>query len=509
MRIRKLLIVDGYTDEPAGLGVPPYLDVYPREAYGAMKVADKDNEVRYLTIDQVRASWQRYAELTRWADLVLVIAGALVPGKYLGGEPLREPQEFAKLKFLSQAPVALAGPAASFGLGGLGGTVAREVDVDIRIRGRLSHWIYSVAKYGLEYAEDVMRPDSYDLINKSLIYGSEVVKQHPNFYTGNLIVEIETYSGCSRSVAGGCSFCITHLWGRPMSREIEDVVAEVGALYSQGVRAFRLGRQSDLLVYGSPDLGAEEWPKPSPESIYKLFYGTRSVAPSLMTLHIDNVNPGTVARWPRESEEALKAIVEFHTPGDVAAMGIESVDPKVVKLNNLKVDLEGAITAVRIVNKVGSKRGWNGLPHLLPGLNFIAGLPGETKETWDHNKALLNMIEKEGLMVRRVNLRKLSLVPDTPVSKLVRSVKVAKGYNSFRRYVMEWQERMMKKVVPKGTILVNVMVEKVERGVSYARQPASYPITVEIPGRYPVGTWLRVRVKRHHAKSVVAEAVWK
>ena len=32
-----ILIVDCYTDEPAGLGVPPYLGVYPRYLYGYLK----------------------------------------------------------------------------------------------------------------------------------------------------------------------------------------------------------------------------------------------------------------------------------------------------------------------------------------------------------------------------------------------------------------------------------------------------------------------------------------
>jgi len=509
MRLRKLLIIDGYTDEPAGLGVPPYLDIYPREAYGAMKLADKSNEVKYLTIDSVRRDWQTYARLSAWADLVLVIAGALVPGRYLGGTPLRDPNELEHLKSLSKAPLALAGPAASFGLGGLGGTKTKKVEVDYLVRGRVSHWVYSAARYGIEKAEDVMWIEDYRLVNDALIKGSEIVLQHPNFKWGNLVAEIETYSGCARSVSGGCSFCITHLKGRPVARSAKEIVKEVEALYLRGVRAFRLGRQSDLLVYGSPDLGLEEWPRPSKNSLEKLFYGIRSVAPSLITLHIDNVNPGTISRWPEESKEALKVIVSYHTPGDVAALGIESADPRVVKINNLKVDMEGALEAVRVVNEVGAQRGWNGLPHMLPGINFIAGLPGESKETWKYNEELLRRIEEEGLMVRRINIRKLSLIPGTHAARLLKRVSVAKGYERFRKFAMEWQERMMKKILPKGTIISNLVVEKVTKGVSYARQPASYPVTVEIPGKIEPGTWLRVRVKKHHSRSVVAEAIWR
>ncbi len=505
MRLRNLLIIDGYTDEPSGLGVPPYIDVYPREAYGALKIADKANRAYYMTIDQVRNNVEAYVELTKKVDLVLVIAGALVPGKYLAGEPLRDPKEFERLKALSQAPVALAGPAARFGLGGEGGSRAKVVEADFKVRGRLAHWVYTAATEGLERAEDVMYVDDYSLIDRALIKGSEVVKYHPNFSMGNLVAELETFSGCARGIVGGCSFCLTHLSGRPLVRDPISISKEVEALYLHGVRSFRLGRQSDILVYGSPDLGKEEWPKPSPEALERLFRGIRSKAPSLITLHIDNVNPGTVARWPKESKKALKVIVSYNTPGDVAAMGIESVDPKVIKMNNLKVDMEDAIKAVEIVNEVGARRGWNGLPLLLPGLNFIAGLPGESKETWRLNKEFLEEIERRGLLVRRLNVRKLSILPGTRVAEMVRRVRTAKGYESFRRFALKWQERMLKKIIPKGTVLRNVIIEKVERGISYGRQPGSYPITVEIVGKIKVGTWLSVRVKRQHARSVLAE----
>ncbi len=506
MKVRRLLIVDGYTDEPAGLGVPPYLDVYPREAYGAMKMVSKDNKVYYFTIDEVRKNFEKYVEKAKEVDLILVIAGALVPGKYLGGEPLRDPEELMMLKRFIDKPVALAGPAASLGLGGIGGSRTVDVSVDYKIKGRLSYWVYQAAKEGIEMAEDTYDFD-YSFVSRALTLGAEVILQHPNLTLGNLVIELETFKGCPRRISGGCSFCLDVLKGSVKQRSAEDVVREVEALYSFGARSFRLGRQSDILVYGSDEIDREEWPRPKPEALERLMKGIRYVAPSLMTLHIDNVNPGTVVRWPKESEKALKVIVRYHTPGDVAALGIESVDPKVVKINNLKVNLEEALEAVRIINKVGRVRGWNGLPHLLPGLNFIAGLPGESKRTWELNEELLKRIEEEGLLVRRVNVRKLSIIEGTRVSKMVKRVKVAKGYESFRRFVMEWQRRMLAKVVPKGTILYNVMVEKVEGSVSYARYPGSYPLTVEIPMPLPVGKWLRVKVKRHHARSVVAEAI--
>jgi len=83
----RLAIVDGYTDEPAGLGVPPYLDVYARYVAGAAYYAGAE-EVRYFTIDQLRQDWPTSLSTLSKFDVVIVVAGVTTPGKYLGGTPL-------------------------------------------------------------------------------------------------------------------------------------------------------------------------------------------------------------------------------------------------------------------------------------------------------------------------------------------------------------------------------------------------------------------------------------
>jgi radical SAM superfamily enzyme with C-terminal helix-hairpin-helix motif len=50
--IMKYTILDCYTDEASGLGVPPYLGTYPRYIYG--KLRSENNEVNYITIDDFR-----------------------------------------------------------------------------------------------------------------------------------------------------------------------------------------------------------------------------------------------------------------------------------------------------------------------------------------------------------------------------------------------------------------------------------------------------------------------
>ena len=58
----KSAVLDCYTDEASGLGVPPYLGTYPRYIYGQLKT--EGHEVSYLTIDDLRL-WKRYHKIKK------------------------------------------------------------------------------------------------------------------------------------------------------------------------------------------------------------------------------------------------------------------------------------------------------------------------------------------------------------------------------------------------------------------------------------------------------------
>ncbi len=77
-------IIDGYVDEPACLGVPPYISPYIRTIAGVLKELGYD--ARYCTIDQVRADPYLFPLISK-ATVMVMIAGVTVPGKYLGGTP--------------------------------------------------------------------------------------------------------------------------------------------------------------------------------------------------------------------------------------------------------------------------------------------------------------------------------------------------------------------------------------------------------------------------------------
>ncbi|CCC81352.1 radical SAM protein [Thermoproteus tenax] len=509
----RIAIVDGYTDEPAGLGVPPYIDVYPRYIAGAVKAADPGHEVRYFTIDSLRGDWAVSLRALSRYDMVVVIAGITTPGKYLGGTPITY-DEIVDIGRLEGPIKILGGPVARYGYGGEGGTAAVPPAkfkryYHIVATGDVDLVVYEALKYGIERARPSSLHDGYKLVEEFAVKGAFIVQQHPN-YGWNLTAEIETYKGCPRYVSGGCSFCTTVAYGAVQFRRPEDVVAEVEALRKAGVAHFRLGRQADFYAYMAKDTGKEDLPRPNVEAIERLLAGIRGVAPDLETLHIDNVNPGTVAKWPAESAEITKLLMKYGTPGNVAAMGIETADPRVVKINNLKVGPEEALAAIRLISTLGSARGANGMPWILPGINFVLGLPGETKETYEMNKAFLQRVLEEGLMVRRVNIRQLAVYQGTRLwgqaRKLEAKLRERKGLiHSFKRWVRENFDRpMLARVAPRGIVLRGLYAEQHYGGGTYARQAGSYPLLAFIPAQVPLKSKLDVVVVEHGFRSILA-----
>ena len=67
---------------------------------------------------------------------------------------------------------------------------------------------------------------------------------------------------------------------------------------------------------------------------------------------------------------------------------METADPEVVAANNLKAQADDVFRAIQIVNEEGGTRRDN-VPELLPGLNFVCGLAGETEKTYDLNEQFL------------------------------------------------------------------------------------------------------------------------
>lgn len=504
-------IIDGYVDEPACLGVPPYISPYPRYISGAILDFDKNNRVIYYTIDQIRNDISLLNKLRKF-DIIVVVAGMLVPGRYLSGFPV-SPKELKLFFGDFNSFKVLCGPAARYGFGLSGGHKTRDAkfvgDIfDLIITGDPEIVIYDLFgnKFNTNLIElDKCRADARTIRNFA-IKGSDIVIQHP-FFPDHLITEIETYRGCPRGIVGGCSFCSEPLKGLPDFRPIEDVVDEIERLYNLGVRHFRIGSQPCIFSYLSKEACRREFPRPNTLAIEKLFKGIRTVAPELHTLHIDNANPGTIASYPKESKEIAKTIIKYHTPGDVAAFGVESFDEVVAKKNNLKANKEDIFLAIKLLNDVGGARGYNGLPELLPGLNILLGLDGETKDTYDINFECLKYILDSGLLLRRINIRQIIPIPGTKMFKNGNKIlmKNKKYFYKFKNYVKVDVERpMLQKILPLYGIIKNVYTEKHVGHLTYGRQMGSYPILIGIPGVIELNHFIDVKTVDYGYRSITA-----
>lgn len=482
----KYTILDCYTDEASGLGVPPYLGTYPRYIYGQLK--EEGHEVAYITIDDLRL-WKKYdnvkrepsvkqktniliynltnnraSEILPETEVLIIILGVHVPGKYLTALPGTLSEVVPLLKDIKCKKI-LTGPAI-FGTQLEGGKFFEKVKHD-----------FEVKNYGA----------SFDQIEKFAVKGAEILKQIPD----RRMIEIETGRGCK---VGKCSFCTEPIKSNFINRKMESVVKEVKAYYQNGARYFRIGKQADFYASDRPI-----------EMLKKI----RKECKDIEVLQIDNVNPNSVVA--KGGEEITKVIVEYCTPGNIAAFGVESFDPTVVKANLLNTAPLMAMKAIRTINKYGAERGKNGMPKFLPGINIIFGLLDENKETHKRNMVALQQIVEEGLMLRRINIRQVSVLPNTYLEK--------HGGNKFLRknkqYYWKWRNEirqkidypMLGRILPKGTVLTDVFTEMYDGKTTFCRQMGTYPLVIGVKGRLPLGKKIKIKVVDYMLRSIVGEVV--
>jgi radical SAM superfamily enzyme with C-terminal helix-hairpin-helix motif len=159
---------------------------------------------------------------------------------------------------------------------------------------------------------------------------------------------------------------------------------------------------------------------------------------------------------------------------------METADPAVIAANNLKAQSDEVFQAIRIVNEEGGMRRDN-VPELLPGLNFVCGLAGETEKTYELNEQFLTFVRDAGLSVRRVNIRQVMPFEGTPAYTNNTLGKYDHRFRRFKEFVRHKIDLpMLQRVYPIGTVLYDVRIE-VCGDLSFGRQMGSYPILVGIP----------------------------
>ena len=341
---------------------------------------------------------------------------------------------------------------------------------------------------------------------------------HPDL-SGPLTFEVEVYQGCVR-YKRGCKFCIEPKKGIPLWRSPSDIISEVRTALDNGVQHVRLGGMTDVYTYMAEGVVELEYPRPNPEPIAELLHGLRDDE-RLDILHVDNGNPSIIAENLEESEEITKTLTEYLSDGAVLSFGLESADPKVHQANWLNCDSEQLKSAIQLINKFGRDRGERGLPKLLPGLNFIAGLNGESEATYYHNRDLLRTLRQDGLWLRRINIRQVEgegfqEVPEGP-------------FNTFKTWVRdEVDGPLLTEMFPLGQKLTDVWWEshdsrirlpsnlhekhrndeiRGKSGITFGRQIGAYPILIGVPYHIPLESHSDILVSGHGKRSITGVEV--
>lgn len=512
------LILDGYEDEPAAFGVPPYVGFHIRYVCGVLEQHKID--YTYMTIDQWRlTSQQEREDLLRTTEGFVCIAGAVVPGRYIRGTPISRKESTELIRLLPRDIPALFGGWAVRGWKQQGWLPLRSnlflavQDTDATLNQFLKNGTW---KHERRNAEEWTTWAQLGATSKA-------VTHHPDLGTdekkGPLTYEVEVYQGCVR-FKRGCKFCIEPKKGIPIWRTPEDIIREVKLAHDSGVQHVRLGGMTDTYTYMAEGVKDLEYPIPNPEPIAQLLHGLRE-DDRLGILHTDNGNPSIIAENIEPSTEITKTLVETLSDGAVLSFGLESADPSVHAANWLNCDAQQLKSALRLINEYGRGRGERGLPKLLPGLNFIAGLNGERPETYDMNLNLLRELRNEGLLLRRINIRQVEGegFQEIPQSE----------FKQFKSAVRETIDTpLLQELFPLGHVLRDVHWETHDgrtrlpvhlteehtgkhihgrAGLTFGRQIGAYPILVGVPYHIPLESSSNIMITGHGARSITGVEV--
>src|SRR6056297_3713867 len=189
----KIVIIDGYIDEPAQFGVPPYISPLCRYAFGCYLYYGVQPD--YYTIDQIRRN-DLWHTLNQYDHLVL-IGGVSVPGKYIGGNPIKY-KELERISRDAPHPLKIYKGPYTLGYTSQGGKDASVIEqlnrlYDCPVTGNLETFLFYLLKGDLP-PESSEREES--VLEKIAPYGSKIIEHHPNF--PDLICEIEISTGCER-----------------------------------------------------------------------------------------------------------------------------------------------------------------------------------------------------------------------------------------------------------------------------------------------------------------------
>lgn len=436
--MNNVVILDCYTDEPSGYGVRPFLGTH--QIHLSQALSFKNQPHRYLTIDDLRSddsddisiinrtkNHSGARDIIENADVIYIVMGCFVDYAYFSAKPPKSNEVYELLKDSKAEKVLFYVMASSEGISDdyknskLCGIVDRTE-------------IGNTYRYILEPEGFFLAEPNYKMLDEISTEPCQIIPQ----LDSPIVAEIETGTGCNTPT---CSFCIeSKRKARVKYREPKDIIGQVKSLYDDGVRHFRLGRQPNFYHYQRQNI----------DKLEELLSGIRNACPDLETLHIDNANAINV--MTEKGIEFTKLIAKYCTSGNIAPLGIESFDDHVREVNNIKGSAEDVINAIRVLNEYGAERdSVTGLPKLLPGINLIHGLPGETEETHKINMKYLKRILDQGWMSARLFYRPITR--PTGVTFEGKDPLAEKYEECYQEIMNEYVMPMQSRVFPEGMIV--------------------------------------------------------
>ena len=243
------LVIDGYEDEPAAFGVPPYVGFHIRYICGVLEHHRID--YTYLTIDQIRAA-RRQGTLGKCfnnVDGVVILAGAIVPGKYVRGTPISRKELDTLIGDIQTETVIICGGWAIRGWRQRGWAPSRpnlflaHHDLDATLDTFLQTKSFQHVRRTTKQWHQWARAGA----------SSKAITTHPDL-PDPLTVEIELYQGCVR-FQRGCRFCIEPKKGAPINRSVGSVIDEVNAALDAGAQHVRLGGATCIYTWQAEGVG--------------------------------------------------------------------------------------------------------------------------------------------------------------------------------------------------------------------------------------------------------------
>jgi len=123
----------------------------------------------------------------------------------------------------------------------------------------------------------------------------------------------------------------------------------------------------------------------------------------------------------------------------------------------------------------------------------------------------LKRILDEGLLIRRINIRRVVPFPGTALFEQVGRKYLRQNHKYYTAWIEKVRQEidipMLQRLFPMGTVLKDLCSEVHNGNSTFMRQIGSYPILVAVNERLPLNEFFNARVIGYMRRSLLAERV--